>query len=1076
MHGLTQIWDYLSSEGGGKAMVDARQDYVQALIAGVRRLLVSRGEGEFDNSPRLTSCQEHCNCLHRDDDQIVRHAGLRRARKGLLAELATLIKCRHQIQDTFSGTTSADFDFSWPAIDDYMDKAFKVACRGITFLDIWIQGGPKRLRIVSSFDQRPESVSDSDSTPSFSPTSPAHMWDSPVDDAHCGAEETKDVLSWIHRDRAKSHDSHHSESSRESADVQTSEAQLRSSVLFNSQPKCCLPEERTDSEDLASEQLSAVHDHLLGHIGTFLGLHLQPRNSLDLASATQYSLRACTGLIAIVKEIWINDPQASPVVYDAMHAMQNSMETLAKAARDLCRSSGPLEDPALLRPEQGKILVVAATACVRAAGDCTSKTRLLLDNHGDFVIDMDNVYQHQLMITLLPKDDDFVSIGSSVASTASHQDSAEEFDDDEDLPPPVPEKDPLVVRPLHVRSNTAPTTILDSNSDPNQRPSPLTTPHKRARSTASDASLSPPVKNLGMPVVSSSHSRSSPTDQLRKTSTGESTSMYESSLRDSTTSGRSPTSTRATTPERSTQTADLAVLNRFCSNSSMKSRASDSDDYLEAEILAKSYAHELLYNKEGQVLGGTLRALVEKLTAQHSTPDPTLLSTFYLTFRQFTSSVDLAQALIDRFHYVEESSTESMPVRLRIYNFMKGWLEAHWFSEHDNLALSWIRDFATSSLKPILPGPGKRLEELVELAYRLNMTNAATQLIKPVKKATLSSSPMPSPVISKSQLKLAHSKAVSVSITDFDPLEIARQYTLTGSSIFCDIEAEELLNLNWTKNAESAANVRAMARYATDLTNVVADSILSIEDTKKRVIVVKHWIKIGKACLDLENYDCVMAIVCSLASSPIIRLRATWDQVQAKWKAQFNELKNVVDVSRNYAGLRQRLQSAAVPCLPFVGIYLTDLTFVDAGNQDTRILPSSDDTVQPVEVINFDKHMRTARIITQLQRFQVAYRLQPVTELQSWLEAQMSRVRGSDDCSMQAFWRRSLKLEPRALDDGPHGGRSDVTSRAGTSGTGKLGHKMSMSGMNGVFSRDILSTLGFKSEGELKAKIVAGAV
>ena len=40
MHGLTQLWDYLSSQGGGKAMVEERPDYVQGLVAGVRHLLV----------------------------------------------------------------------------------------------------------------------------------------------------------------------------------------------------------------------------------------------------------------------------------------------------------------------------------------------------------------------------------------------------------------------------------------------------------------------------------------------------------------------------------------------------------------------------------------------------------------------------------------------------------------------------------------------------------------------------------------------------------------------------------------------------------------------------------------------------------------------------------------------------------------------------------------------------------------------------------------------------------------------------------------------------------------------------
>lgn len=54
MHALTHLWDYLSSEGGGRAMVDERQDYVQGLIAGVRRLLVGAIEMENGVQP-LTS-------------------------------------------------------------------------------------------------------------------------------------------------------------------------------------------------------------------------------------------------------------------------------------------------------------------------------------------------------------------------------------------------------------------------------------------------------------------------------------------------------------------------------------------------------------------------------------------------------------------------------------------------------------------------------------------------------------------------------------------------------------------------------------------------------------------------------------------------------------------------------------------------------------------------------------------------------------------------------------------------------------------------------------------------------------
>ncbi|KAL8955027.1 MAG: hypothetical protein Q9183_006824, partial [Haloplaca sp. 2 TL-2023] len=255
----------------------------------------------------------------------------------------------------------------------------------------------------------------------------------------------------------------------------------------------------------------------------------------------------------------------------------------------------------------------------------------------------------------------------------------------------------------------------------------------------------------------------------------------------------------------------------------------------------------------------------------------------------------------------------------------------------------------------------------------------------------------------------------TMNILDFDALELARQFTLKESQIFCSILPEELLATEWTKKTSSmAVNVRAMSRLSTDLANLVADSILQLEDAKKRAAVIKQWVKIAKKCLQLANYDSLMAIICSLNSSTILRLKRTWDQVSSKTKSKLDSLKEVVDCSRNYAVLRQRLQTTVPPCLPFVGTYLTDLTFVDVGNQTTRQLSlENDEQGASVPVINFGKHMKTAKIISELQRFQIPYRFTEVPELQTWIQDQLVRVRSSEQSNVQNYYRRSCLLEPR---------------------------------------------------------------
>jgi hypothetical protein len=86
------------------------------------------------------------------------------------------------------------------------------------------------------------------------------------------------------------------------------------------------------------------------------------------------------------------------------------------------------------------------------------------------------------------------------------------------------------------------------------------------------------------------------------------------------------------------------------------------------------------------------------------------------------------------------------------------------------------------------------------------------------------------------------------------------------------------------------------------------------------------------------------------------------------------------------------------------------LTFIDHGNQSLRSLPTDDGKMAG---INFDKHMKTARIIGELQRFQIPYRLTEVPELQTWMQNELVRVRSNGESAAQKFYRRSLILEPR---------------------------------------------------------------
>ena len=371
-------------------------------------------------------------------------------------------------------------------------------------------------------------------------------------------------------------------------------------------------------------------------------------------------------------------------------------------------------------------------------------------------------------------------------------------------------------------------------------------------------------------------------------------------------------------------------------------------------------------------------------------------------------------------------------MKLRVYNVFKQWLETHWRPDSDKPALDIIRSFAAKQEFSAMHSIGSRLVDLIA-----KVSSSSAPLVPRTKTSigrTNTSiaqyqspdTPNPAIILSKTQANLLTAwkfNGAQPSITDFDPLELARQLTIKASALFCSILPEELLAREWSKTTGSiAVNVRQMTTLSNDLINFITDSILSNTEAKKRAKVVKHWTKIGEKSLELNNYFVLMQITCALSSATVHRLHKTWEEVSNKTSARLKKLVAITDISRNHATYRERLAKTMPPCVPWIGVSQTDLQMIDDGNLNMRDFVGATDldapagSTKPMRAINFEKHMMTAKVISELQRFQIPYCLQEVPELQIWLQDGLINVRSNDTLGFNkadALWRRSCLLEPR---------------------------------------------------------------
>lgn len=990
--------------------------------------------------------QEQTDCLTRERPLVQRHEGLRRSRKSLLSELSSLVKTAKRLTDAQKMT---DMDEVNEVVDEMILRAFKIVIKGVRFMDILEDDRrsqipePPLLRALADENNVPPTPP-AESTNFEASHAPAADAGSRVEENGEVAETAPSTASDVTRDQIPAQNCLSSLFAQGSTNAnrlsQSGPLQVnRLSSTISHRLSSVGPSPLSPRQNLVSERLNTCHDIFLSHLGSFIGrLHFQAQSGLSLAVAIRQSATSGGELLVVVDIVRAHNSAVIEALEQSRAAMYDRIHDLVHTARDIL--TNPVQDvEEFIVPQENGRLLEAATGCVKATGECVAKTKWVIERIGDFEFEFDNgslgVDFDLSALDWAQEEKDKSGVAESSASIAESTVSetptastAISVTSSAVINPPVHLS---IDKPLPEVPQATSLTTEDPISHPllaRTRAQSLPTNNTASAISCMRPDL-PPLPRIsttslpgdsyslaGQSAIHDGEFRSFRSESMTASSSG-SASTYLS--RDSESSLVSQSSTRATTPDITPSHNNAPSISEAGITES-SAPIEEVEDF-ESKLLEKTFAHELMF-KEGQVIGGSLRALVERLTMHESTPDAMFVLTFWLTFRLFCTPVTFTEALIERFDYVGEAQHIADPVRLRTYNAFKGWLESYWREETDREALPLIKQFAEVKLAAVLPAAGKRL---LDLAEKVSVSDGTLvpRFVSSMSKTNTTSAqyipadtPLPSPSITRGQTNaLVAWKAggTSPSILDFDPLEIARQLTIKQMSLFCSITPEELLGSKWTKlNGAGAPNVKAMSAFTTGLSNLVADTILHFEEVKKRASVIKHWIKIANQCSMLHNYDALMAITCALTDTSIKRLKITWDNVSAKRKEMLKSLQSTVDFNQNYKALRARLHNGVPPCLPFLGMFLTDLTFVDVGNPATKTSDTG------LTVINFDKHTRTAKSIRDLQRFQIPYRLTEVPDLQEWISAQIERVREKDKAganTQASHYRKSLLLEPREI-------------------------------------------------------------
>ena len=111
----------------------------------------------------------------------------------------------------------------------------------------------------------------------------------------------------------------------------------------------------------------------------------------------------------------------------------------------------------------------------------------------------------------------------------------------------------------------------------------------------------------------------------------------------------------------------------------------------------------------------------------------------------------------------------------------------------------------------------------------------------------------------------------------------------------------------------------------------------------------------------LQNFSGTMEFIAAINSTAVTRLRKTWQVAGYEYFESAARLRYLL--ANNYACYRRFLQRKELtpPVVPFVGIFLSDLTFLEDGNPTF---------MRPDDRLNFFKFSKVSDSIDAVLRFQ----------------------------------------------------------------------------------------------------------
>lgn len=379
---------------------------------------------------------------------------------------------------------------------------------------------------------------------------------------------------------------------------------------------------------------------------------------------------------------------------------------------------------------------------------------------------------------------------------------------------------------------------------------------------------------------------------------------------------------------------------------------------------------------DGILMAGSMEALIQHLVpTDEYNPDKTYVFAFLLSSRLFIRPHDLisevCQVCILQQNLSEDELRKEKLGKFgpNIIQLLSEWADMFPYDFRDERMMKKLKEI-TQRILAIYPELRPDVTNITHsLVKKLNeLQNYEEELARWNSEAT------------------KRSNTQEVPTTDImevcpSPLELAQQLTHIELDRLSHIGPEEFVQA-FSKEANTkettyndmkkTSNLEAYVHWFNRLSYFVTTEICSHLKKKIRVRIIEYFVDVAKECINMGNFNSLMAIIAGMNMTWVSRLKKTWSKVN---RAKFEILEHQMDPTSNFGIYRSCLKAAMWRSegaeagskeekiiIPFFSLFVKDLYFLNEGCSNK--LPNGD--------INFEKFWQLAKQISDFITWQQA--------------------------------------------------------------------------------------------------------